>query len=130
MPLVALDHVTVCTRDVARSVAFYRDVVRLELGPRPSFDFDGAWLYCAGVPVLHIVDRAAADVAATIDHFAFRATSLAHYLRVLSERGIAHEVRPLPSGVPQSGTLQLFFRDPDGARIEIDFPAAERVNLS
>ena len=130
MPLIALDHVTVCTRDVARAVAFYRDVVGLEPGPRPAFDFDGAWLYCAGVPMVHIVDRAASDAAATIDHFAFRATGLANYLRVLDARGIAHEVRPLPPGVSQSGTLQLFFRDPDGARIEIDFAPAEADNLS
>ena len=125
MPIARLDHVTVCTRDVARATMFYRDVVGLEPGPRPAFDFDGAWLYCGGVPVVHIVDRAARDGAGTIDHFAFRATGLARYLQVLTKRGIAHDMRPLPPGVPQSGTVQLFFRDPDGARIAIDFPADE-----
>ena len=129
MPLERLDHVTVCTRDVPRAVAFYRDVVGLAPGPRPSFDFDGAWLYCAGVPAVHIVDRAAAEVPGVIDHFAFKATGLADYLRVLKERGIAHHVKPLEAGVLQSGMLQLFFHDPDGARIELDFAATERRDL-
>ena len=129
MPLDRLDHVTVCTRDVPRAVAFYRDVVGLQPGPRPAFDFDGAWLYCAGVPAVHVVDRDAAQTSGVIDHFAFKATGLAGYISALRERGIAYHVKPLEAGVPQSGTLQLFFRDPDGVRIELDFAAAEGRDL-
>ena len=125
MPIARLDHVTVCTRDVPRSVAFYRDIVGLEPGPRPQFSFDGAWLYANGVPVVHIVDRDATRGAGSIDHFAFAATGLAGYLDRLRAEGIDFKVQPLPPGVPQSGTQQLFFHDPDGARIEIDFSAYE-----
>ena len=125
MPIVRLDHVTVCTRDMPRSVAFYRDIVGLEPGPRPRFSFDGAWLYANGVPVVHIVERDASGDAGAIDHFAFAATGLAAYLDRLRAKSIAYKIQPLPPGVPQSGTQQLFFHDPDGARIEIDFPANE-----
>ena len=123
MPIARLDHVTVCTRDVPRSVAFYRDIVGLEPGPRPHFAFDGAWLYANGIPVVHIVDRDTPGAAGPIDHFAFAATGLAACLDRLRENAIAFKLQPLPPGVPQSGTQQLFFHDPDGARIELDFPA-------
>lgn len=132
MPVARLDHVTIRTRDVQRSVAFYRDIVGLEPGPRPRFSFDGAWLYAHGVPVVHLVDRdarvrenPAAD--GVIDHFAFAATGLAAYLETLRAHGVAFDLKQLPPGVPQSGTRQLFFRDPDGARIELDFAPSESV---
>lgn len=125
MPITRLDHVTVCTRDVPRATAFYRDIVGLDVGPRPDFSFDGAWLYCKGVPVVHIVDRHASENGGVIDHLAFAATGLAGYLEMLRAKAIGFELRPLPPGVPQSGTQQLFFRDPDGARIELDFAPDE-----
>lgn len=124
-----LDHVTVCTRDVPRSVAFYRNIVGLEPGPRPRFSFDGAWLYANDVPVVHIVDRDPAGDG-TIDHFAFAATGLAIYIERLRASAIAFTLQILPSGVLQSGTQQLFFRDPDGARIELDFSADEPATPS
>ena len=124
MPIARLDHVTVCTRDVPRALAFYRDVVGLEAGSRPEFSFDGAWMYAGGMPVVHVVDREASR-GGVIDHFAFFATDLPAYLSNLRQRGIAYEMTTLPAGVPQSGTRQVFFRDPDGARIEVDFAADE-----
>ena len=126
MPIARLDHVTVCTRDVPRSVAFYRDVVGLAPGPRPDFSFDGAWLYVDDVPVMHIVDRDATP-GGVIDHVALFATGLADMLATLRRENVPYELRPLPHGVPQSGTQQVFFRDPDGARIEVDFAADERA---
>jgi hypothetical protein len=39
----------------------------------------------------------------------------------LKGRGIAYELRRLPA----YGTWQLFFHDPNGAKVEIDFDAAE-----
>ena len=125
MPISRLDHVTVCARDVHRSAEFYRTVVGLEPGPRPGFSFDGAWLYAAGTPVVHIVDRQTPPGSGVIDHFAFTATGLATYLENLRARSIPFDLTVLPPGVPQSGTRQLFFRDPDGARIELDFAPDE-----
>src|SRR5687767_4947344 len=40
-----IDHAAVVVTDVARAVAFYRDVLGLTEVPRPpTFDFPGAWL--------------------------------------------------------------------------------------
>ena len=37
-----LDHVNIRTDGLEASTAFYRDIIGLEVGPRPSFSFAGA----------------------------------------------------------------------------------------
>ena len=50
-----IDHVTIATDDLDGIVAFYRDVLGLEVGPRPAFPFAGAWLYAGGRPIVHLL---------------------------------------------------------------------------
>ncbi len=54
---------------------------------------------------------------------AFSATGLAATLAQLESRGIHHVCRQQP----ESGTWQVFFLDPNGARVELDFDAAESL---
>jgi catechol 2,3-dioxygenase-like lactoylglutathione lyase family enzyme len=49
-----LDHYNVSTRKLKETVQFYEDVLGFVNGPRPQFNFPGAWLYSAGHPVLHL----------------------------------------------------------------------------
>src|SRR4051795_5232555 len=49
-----IDHVTIATDDLETTVAFYRDVLGLVVGPRPAFPFAGAWLYANGRPIVHL----------------------------------------------------------------------------
>ena len=125
MPIARLDHVSVCTTDMPRALAFYRDVVGLEPGPRPDFSFAGAWLYAGDAPVLHLIARTAPATTGVLDHACFAATGLASYIATLRRVGLAYDLRRMPPGVPQSGTHQLFFHDPDGARIELSFSPDE-----
>ena len=37
-----IDHITIATDDLEATSAFYRDVLGLEMGPRPVFPFAGA----------------------------------------------------------------------------------------
>ena len=57
MPLTALDHYTIRTSDLNRSVRFYSEILGLENGARPPFRTPGAWLYCDGRPVVHLAQR-------------------------------------------------------------------------
>ncbi len=120
MPLTALDHYTIRTSDLDRAVRFYAEILGLESGARPPFRFPGAWLYCDGRPVVHLVQRGqkAGGETGAIDHLAFRADGLADFTRHLAERGVAFE----ESEVPGLGLRQVFLRDPDGVRIEVNFP--------
>ncbi len=48
MPIARMDHFTILTTDAVKTIAFYRDTLGLEPGPRPAFSFPGAWLYNDG----------------------------------------------------------------------------------
>jgi len=123
MSATAMNHFTILTADVPVTVEFYADLLGLTPGPRPPFDFPGAWLYAGGQPILHVIGgRSPAELTAgVIDHMAFTANGLAATLARLRARGIVHDCRRLPG----NGTWQLFFHDPNGARVELDFAAEE-----
>ncbi len=57
MPIRGMDHFTVLSTDTDATVAFYREIFGFEPGPRPAFDFPGAWLYNGDRAVLHVVER-------------------------------------------------------------------------
>lgn len=123
MPATAMNHFTILTDDVRATVDFYRDLLGLTEGARPPLAFPGAWLYAGGSPILHVVGGRERDElrAGVIDHMAFSATDLSDTLALLVSRNIAHTCRRLPG----SGTWQVFFHDPNGARVELDFAADE-----
>src|SRR5947207_1206342 len=77
MSVGVLDHYNVSTRKLKETVQFYEDVLGFVNGPRPPFNFPGAWLYSASHPVLHINDISATDKpqrpdSGVIDQFEFR----------------------------------------------------------
>lgn len=115
-----LDHINLKTDRLEETVAFYRDVIGLELGYRPNFPFAGAWLYHAGRPIVHLKSpggRPGRNDDA-VDHVAFRAPDLSPILVRLKDAGIAHEARTLPD----NSARQVFFADPNGVKVEITGP--------
>jgi catechol 2,3-dioxygenase-like lactoylglutathione lyase family enzyme len=50
MSVGVLDHYNVSTRKLKETVQFYEDVLGFVNGPRPQFNFPGAWLYSAVMP--------------------------------------------------------------------------------
>ncbi|MBM3584345.1 MAG: glyoxalase [Alphaproteobacteria bacterium] len=115
-----LDHVTILAGDLDASVAFYEGVLGLARGPRPPFGFPGAWLYLAERPVIHLIGGCGrADGTGTIDHLAFHAQGVDATRARLTGLGIAFEERV----VPGQGLIQLFVRDPNGVRVELNFDA-------
>ena len=123
MPPTAMNHFTILTDDVPVTVGFYRELLGLVEGPRPPLQFPGAWLYAGGSAILHVVgDRQRDELTpGVIDHMAFSATGLSDTLALLASRNIEHTCRRLAG----TGTWQVFFHDPNGARVELDFAADE-----
>ncbi len=59
-----MNHFTVLTDDLDKTLGFYVDLLGLKPGPRPDLGFPGAWLYVNGSAVLHIIaGRSAAGAA-------------------------------------------------------------------
>jgi catechol-2,3-dioxygenase len=103
---------------------FYCDVVGLTPGPRPAFRSFGYWLYAGERDLLHLSEAApgeirATRVATTFDHAAFSCTDPAGMEQRLIERQIKYKV----SFVAATGIKQIFFEDPAGNGIELNFPA-------
>jgi catechol 2,3-dioxygenase-like lactoylglutathione lyase family enzyme len=123
MATTGMNHFTVLTDDVPRTVRFYAEFLGLTEGPRPPLGFPGAWLYAEGQAVLHVVGGRPKDElhAGVIDHIAFSATGLAATLAGLDARGIERVCRQQKG----SGVWQVFFHDPNGAKVELDFPPEE-----
>ena len=101
--------------------AFYCEVVGLTLGARPPLRSFGYWLFAGGRDVLHLVEAAADENRSgsngTFDHAAFNCTDRAAYEAKLTTLGIAFRA----SSVPQSRRVQLFFKDPAGNGVELNF---------
>ena len=127
MAVTAMNHFTILTDDLPATLAFYEEHLNLKPGARPPFTFPGAWLYADGgrgkEPILHIVaGKQKKDlVKGVIDHMAFSGRDLAGAVGKLKRKNIKYELRQQVG----SGTWQLFFFDPNDAKIEIDFDPTE-----
>ena len=77
----------------------------------------GVWLYCAGEPVLHVLERdQIPECNSVLDHVAFCGTDLSCLIAKLEARKVEYELGRFPGGGPSAGDGQLFFRDPPTAQ--------------
>jgi catechol 2,3-dioxygenase-like lactoylglutathione lyase family enzyme len=123
MPVEGMNHFTVLTDDLDACKRFYVNLLGLQEGFRPPLGFPGVWLYAGKQAVLHVIAGRALpeDPRGVLDHMAFTATDLPGTVAKLRAEHIEYDLRRQA----QSGTWQLFCFDPNGARVELDFDAAE-----
>jgi len=101
---------------------FYRDVVGLRIGDRPQLTSFGYWLYAESKDVLHLSEakpeeKRKENVATTFDHVAFTATDYDATIVRLEKLAIKFSVHE----IIDTGQKQIFFRDPAGNGIELNF---------
>lgn len=112
---------------------FYCTLLGLEEGFRPNFTSGGYWLYANDRPLVHLsLGGAAPDPAprggpsggtkSGLDHVAFRSAGVDDLQERLDGRGVPYRV----SYVAELDLSQVFFTDPVGTGIEVNFPG-ERV---
>ena len=124
--IVGMNHFTIVAEDERKTLDFYVGLLGLTVGPRPDLGFPGAWLYAGGTQaVLHMYFGRTLPATRTgvIDHMAFSATGLRAVKARLDEAGVKYELRQQVG----AGTWQLFVLDPNGAKVELDFDAAEAL---
>jgi catechol-2,3-dioxygenase len=128
MPVTGLAHYNLRasreTVDLLRD--FYVSVVGLQAGYRPPFDSFGHWLYAGKQDVLHLSEARAGEdrltgAINTFDHVAFFCTNFGEYESRLRELNISFTT----SHVPLIGARQIFFSDPVGNGVELNFPEKE-----
>ena len=94
MSVGVLDHYNGSTRKLDETVHFYENVLGFINGPRPPFNFPGAWLYSSGHPVLHLNHISQSEKqqradSGVIDHVAFGCRGFEAAKRHLSEKGVS-----------------------------------------
>lgn len=124
MTIAALAHLNLRAqrRELDALRDFYRAVVGLEDGPRPSFRSAGYWLYAGGCDVLHLSEAApeeklASTMGTHYNHISFLAHDRALSEARLKDHGVAYRV----AEVPGTGQVQFFFSDPCGNGVELIF---------
>ena len=117
-----LDHVNIRTNRLRDMVAFYSRVLHLDKGPRPDFAIDGAWLYCNGEAVIHLVSvkEPLANDGVQIEHFALKGEDFYKTRSHLMKEGVAFRVSP----VPGYELTQIHLSDVDGNHIELNFDSS------
>lgn len=123
MQLKRLDHVNVRTANLQAMIDWYGEVLDMKPGDRPPFGFGGAWLYCDGFPIVHLVEVAtpARGEDPRLEHFAISGEGLKGFLARLDSRGERYE----KTVVPGFGITQVNVWDPDGNHIHVDFRSGD-----
>jgi glyoxylase I family protein len=112
-----------CDRDMMEQLkAFYVEVVGLQLGSRPQLTSFGYWLYAGQKDVLHLSEAKPEEgrqtnMPTTFDHVAFTATDYAATLARLDKLSVKYRLRE----ISDAGQRQIFFSDPAGNGIELNF---------
>ncbi len=122
MPVGLVDHfnIVISPSQVDATLRFYCEILGLKEGFRPTFGRPGWWLYAGSHPVLHIsLKEVAPTVGPTgsLDHIALNATEWPGMKATLEQHGIPFEEQL----VRDNTVLQIFFRDPNGLRVELDY---------
>ncbi|XP_031252011.1 uncharacterized protein LOC116117796 [Pistacia vera] len=121
--LKSLNHISIVCRSVEKSIDFYQNVLGFFPIRRPSFDFEGAWLFNYGIGI-HLLKSDDPNQMPSINpinpkdnHISFQCESMAIVERKLKEMKIQY----MKARVDEGGISvdQLFFHDPDGSMIEI-----------
>ena len=137
MPLSHIEHVLIQSADIEATKDWYVNVLGMKVGPHPDFKVPVYWLYLGDRDVLHIAEggakvsenrlKYAGQVSTAtygsgvVDHVAFRASGLLEMIAHLQKHGVAFKERQ----VDNQGLYQLFLHDPNGVKVELNFPASD-----
>ncbi|HVY88266.1 MAG TPA: VOC family protein [Hyphomonadaceae bacterium] len=114
--LSGLNHANISTTKLKETVEFFTSILGMHVGPRPDFNFGGAWLYLGDQPVVHLVERPhAKEPDGALDHVSFTVSDLAAELRRLDTLGVPYRWSEIPNGFGK----QAFVKDPNGVTIEL-----------
>jgi catechol 2,3-dioxygenase-like lactoylglutathione lyase family enzyme len=138
MPLSHIEHFLVAADDIDATRDWYARVLGMRSGAHPDFGFPVHWMYIGEVDMVHIGPSAkaaneiqkkylgrtsqnAGTGTGALDHIAFRASGLRQMIGHLREQGVPFSQRRANG----QALYQLFFYDPNGIKIELNYDAKE-----
>ena len=143
MPLSHIEHFLIAADDIDATRDWYARVLGMKSGPHPDFGFPVHWMYVGDTDVVHIgpsakmagaiqkqylgrTSQATAEGTGAIDHIAFRASGLRQMMEHLRAEGVQFSQRRANG----QALFQLFFHDPNGIKIELNYDAAEAEGIA
>jgi catechol 2,3-dioxygenase-like lactoylglutathione lyase family enzyme len=132
MPVTALNHYLIVSKNLERSKKFYQDVLGMELADRPDFGFPGYWLKTGDAICVHLASQNPNQIrdqfllkkhpkgtkgSGSVDHIAF----LAQDPEAVRDRIRKNKVEMHVRSFPDAKLFQIFLRDPDDVTIELNF---------
>ena len=122
MKIMHLDHFNIRApkAQLAKVKKFYIEVLEFTEGYRPKINGAGQWLYAGGNAILHLSEdehQKARLEKDFLDHIAMRCVGVNEFVKRLNEFSIRFRV----AQIPDIDLTQLFFNDPAGVTIELNF---------
>ena len=132
MPVTAINHYLVVSKNLERSKQFYQEVLGLELAERPDFGFPGYWLKTGDNICVHLASQDPNKIrdqfllkkhpkgtngSGSVDHIAF----LAQDPQAVRSRIQKNKVEMHFRSFPDAKLFQIFLKDPDDVTIELNF---------
>lgn len=134
MPVLGLEHVNIRTADLQRTLAFFRDVLAMDVRPPPgrTSTENGAWIYADGAAIIHVAGSTVAYP--TDEQLPFepgRGSGSLHHvaLKCADFSGTLARVRAagmecVENHLPAYKLHQIFVPDPNGILFELNFTDA------
>ena len=133
MPITALNHFLLVSKDLERTKDFYCTVLGFEVAAeRPDFGFPGYWLKAGDGICVHLASQAPNKIrdrfllkkhpkgttgSGSVDHIAFLAKDPKEVRERIQKNKVAMHFRSFPD----AKLFQIFLKDPDDVTIELNF---------
>ncbi len=122
MEIQYLDHFNIKapTGQLSQVKDFYIEVLGFKEGFRPKLSGPGQWLYAGSNAIVHLIEdenRTSRKGEDSLDHIAMRCVGVNEFAKKLKE----HSIQYRSANVSEIDLTQLFFKDPAGVTIELNF---------
>ena len=132
MPVTALNHYLIVSKNLERSKKFYQDVLGLDVAERPDFGFPGYWLKTGDNICVHLASQEPNEIrdqfllkkhpkgtngSGSVDHIAFLAQDPEGVRNRIQDNKVEMHFRSFPD----AKLFQIFLKDPDDVTIELNF---------
>jgi lactoylglutathione lyase len=119
-----LNHLALSVKNLAKSTAFYKDIIQIDTIPEPFHDGRHTWFKIAEHSHLHLIQYDDGIVVpAKGTHLCFSVSSIEEVIKRLNKNNMTWgnwngEKSAITKRV--DGVQQIYFQDPDGYWIEIN----------
>ncbi|WAJ26385.1 VOC family protein [Antarcticirhabdus aurantiaca] len=127
MSATGLNHLSIGSTDIERSVRFYESLFGMERIPTYNFGFRTQYLRC-GDQQIHVFQLP--DSVPRFQHFAINVDDFMQVYERASAEGLLDDAFGNAVNEMPDGSVQMYLRDPGGNLVEVNWPDAATLDAS